>query len=88
MHFAIIYREKFATSFPMVSRGSRPRYKMGTRGFGGAALCMQLDVLGHAVLAYTFCTSVASGDMVFRLAGIAMGGILGTVCVAYVFGSS
>ena len=57
---------------------------MGARGFGGAAFCMQLDVLGHAVLAYTFCTFVACGDMVFRLAGIAMGGILGTVCVAYV----
>ena len=88
VHFATIFRERFATSFIMVSRGSRPRYKMGARGFGGAAFCMQLDVLGHAVLAYTFCTFVACGDMVFRLAGIAMGGILGTVCVAYVLGAA
>ena len=84
--FASLYQQKFDTSHIVVHRVTRAVTSIGMKGFGGATVCLSMDMITRALLGYSFMTLVSYGDVVWSMQGLPIGGLASMVCVALVLG--
>ena len=77
MFFSLAFQARFRMCHVLVAKTKRCITKLGQRGFGGNSVCLSLDHMTKALAAYTSITLATYGDTVWRLTGLAIGGVLG-----------
>ena len=84
--FLAAYRHVTGLNEVKVHRSKRPRVSLGKGGYGGPTVCLDIPQLIRALMGYTLITFVAYGDMIFKMSGLPIGGVMSMVCVSMVLG--
>ena len=84
--FLAAFRHVTGSNEVKVHRSKRPRVSLGKGGYGGPTVCLDIPHLIRALMGYTLITFVAYGDMIFKMSGLPIGGVMSMVCVSMVLG--